>query len=249
MHCILRAEKISKCYKPTDQSQPVLKNIDLRIQAGKFTVFMGPSGSGKSTLLHLLGGLDLPSSGEVFILGQSISGYNENQLAKLRRQHIGFVFQDQNLIHQLTLEENILLPGYLVNKDKRAVQARSRQLMEQLSIHRLADRLPSEVSGGEGLRCAIARALINEPDILLADEPTGNLNSKASSMVLQCFQEVHQAGQSILMVTHDVLSAAYGDEIYCLKDGVFLDHVNLTAWPSIPQKKEVVANWLEKLDW
>ena len=132
----------------------------LTSRAGQFTILMGASGSGKSTLLHLLGGLDLPSSGAVYVDGTNTSDLNESQLAKFRRQHIGYVFQNQNLLHQLTLEENILLAGYLVSKDKKAVRNHARLLLEQMDISALADRLPGEVSGGESQRCAIAEPLL-----------------------------------------------------------------------------------------
>ncbi len=249
MEHVLKTEHIKKYYRKSDQEHPILKSLSLSIVAGKFTVLMGASGSGKSTLLHLLGGLDQPSSGHITVLGQRISDYSEMQLAKFRRKHIGFVFQDHNLINQLTLEENIMLAGYLVSKDKKAVRKRAKQLLEQLGIAQLANRLPGEVSGGESQRGAIARALINEPAVLMADEPTGNLNSESSSKVLECFRTLHQSGQSILMVTHDIPSTAYGDEVYYLKDGAIVDHMNFEKVSSFNKKREAITHWLENLGW
>ncbi|MEO0333182.1 MAG: ABC transporter ATP-binding protein [Bacteroidota bacterium] len=244
MGYIVSAKAITKYYQ---QTQPVLKLLDLCIEPGKFTVLMGASGSGKSTLLHLLGGLDRPSSGYIDVLGQRISDYREKQLAKFRRQNIGFVFQDHHLIHELTLKDNILLAGYLVERDKRKVQKRAEELLEQLGIASLAHRLPSEVSGGESQRAAIARALIINPKILMADEPTGNLNSKLSADILACFRDLHRAGQSILMVTHDITASLAGDEVYYMRDGKIVGHMGVNG--TEPERKESLTNWLEKLSW
>jgi len=249
MNIAVQIEKVTKYYHSTPLAQPVLKALDLRIKEGKFTILMGASGSGKSTLLYLLSGLDYVTSGSIQINGIDICGYSESQLAKFRRQHIGFVFQNHNLIEQLTLEENIFLAGYLQKKDKRAVRQRAKQLLNQLDIGHLARRLPGEVSGGESQRCAIARALINEPELLMADEPTGNLNSESSWRVLKCFQQLHKVGKSILMATHDVSSAAIGDEIYYLKDGTILDCLDLENIRSTDLKKEMILGWLENNGW
>ena len=244
MDYVVSAKALTKYYQ---QTQPVLKSLDLCIEPGKFTVLMGASGSGKSTLLHLLGGLDRPSSGHIEVLGHRISGYREKRLAKFRRQNIGFVFQDHHLIHELSLRDNILLAGYLVERDKRKVQKKAEELLEQLGIASLAYRLPSEVSGGESQRVAIARALIINPKILMADEPTGNLNSKLSADILACFRELHRAGQSILMVTHDITASLAGDEVYYMRDGQTIGHINLNGADS--ERKESLTNWLEKLSW
>lgn len=247
MNTVLRTEQVTKYYSSTEP--PVLDGLDFCMLAGKFTVLMGASGSGKSTLLHLLGGLDRPSSGNVIVMGHYISNYNESQLAKFRRKHIGFVFQINSLINQLTVEENILLAGYLVNKSKQAVRQRAKLLMEQLGIAHLAERLPGEISVGEVQRCTVARALINYPKILLADEPTGNLNSKASERVLDRFNELRQAGQSILMVTHDIHSAAFADEVFYINDGAILGHLNLENSGTISQKEQIIKQWLDKVGW
>jgi len=249
MNCIVQTEKVSKYFDSTAPSRPVLNDLDLCIKEGKFTILMGASGSGKSTLLYMLSGLDQASSGRININGTDISEHSESQLAIFRRNHIGFVFQNHNLIEQLTLEENIFLAGYLLKRDKRAVRERAKQLLTQLGIVELAKRLPGEVSGGESQRCAIARALINEPLLLIADEPTGNLNSESSKRVLQCFYQLHQAGKSILMATHDVSSALLGDEIYYLKDGIILDRLNLEHIPETRSRKETIQRWLEHHGW
>ena len=210
---------------------------------------MGASGSGKSTLLHILGGLDKPTSGQVNISGQQIINLNESQLAKFRRKHIGFVFQEHNLINQLTLEENILLAGYLVNSNKNVVQQRAKLLLEQLEIAHLSERLPAEVSGGESQRAAIARALINEPEVVMADEPTGNLNSESSNRVMNCFSDLNQAGQSIIMVTHDIYSAAFGNEIHFMRDGAIIERLNIEKKSPENVKRETITGWLENLSW
>lgn len=249
MNHVAVAEGVTKYYGKMAREYPALKLLDLQIDAGKFTVLMGASGSGKSTLLHILSGLDKPTSGQVKILGQCINSLNESKLARFRRKHIGFVFQEHNLINQLTLEENILLAGYLVNRDKKAVQQRAKLLLEQLEIAQLSKRLPGEVSGGESQRGAIARALINEPEVIMADEPTGNLNSESSSRVMNCFRDLNMAGQSIIMVTHDIHSAAYGDEIRFLSDGSVTDRLNFEKENPEIMKRETITGWLENLSW
>ena len=170
-------------------------------------------------------------------------------MARFRRRHIGFVFQDHNLISDLSLKENILVAGYLVNSDRKVVQARAALLMEQLEIASLARRFPSQVSGGERQRCAIARALINTPKILMADEPTGNLNSSASKKVLSCFEQVHQSGQTVLMVTHDPKSACYGDRVLFLKDGALVDTLTFDKQKKLVERRGVLLNWLQSLGW
>ncbi len=249
MEIVVQTQKLTKYYHPSTMNEPVLKDLDFRMNAGKFTVFMGASGSGKSTLLHLLSGLDHPSSGHIKLSGEAISRYSETQLARFRRKYIGFVFQNHHLIEELTLEQNILLSGFLVNKNKKKVRQRAYQLMSQLEIGHLAQRLPGEISGGESQRAAIARALINDPKLVLADEPTGNLNSAASLSVMYCFQALHRQGASILMATHDVSSASFGDEIYYLKDGILLDYLNLDDIATGELKKKLILEWLQNNGW
>jgi putative ABC transport system ATP-binding protein len=211
---------------------------------------MGRSGSGKSTLLFLLAGLEKASDGRIWLDSLPIHQRSEKELALLRRKHIGFVFQDHNLIPDLTLLENVLLPGYLMEKGRSGVRQRALTLLAALGIADLADRLPSQVSSGEQQRCAIARALINQPRVLLADEPTGNLNSTASRKVLDCLSQVHQQGQTILMVTHDPRSACQGDRVLFLEDGRIVDELPLGTCKESPGEKEArLIKWLATRGW
>jgi len=205
-----------------------LKGVSLDIAAGDYVVIMGHSGSGKSTLLHLVGGLDSATSGGVQVMGRSLGEMNEAQLAKFRRENIGFVFQFFNLIDNLNVQANVELPALLANKRKgrlrkRRLRKRSRALLDQLGIADQAIKYPSAMSGGQQQRVAIARALINEPAILLTDEPTGNLDSASSQAVLDILADCHAQGQTILMVTHDPRAAAEAGQIYFLHDGRIVD--------------------------
>jgi putative ABC transport system ATP-binding protein len=187
---------------------------------------MGPSGSGKSTLLHLLGGLDRPSGGSVRLGGQEIHSLDETALARFRRKHIGFVFQFFNLVDTLTIQTNVELPALLERgRDKRALRLRSSALLERLGIADQASKHPWELSGGQQQRAAIARALINDPDLLLADEPTGNLDSASGLQVLDILDDFNRRGQTLVVVTHDALAAARAREVLVLGDGRLVDRL------------------------
>jgi putative ABC transport system ATP-binding protein len=201
-----------------------LRGISLTIDKGEFAAIMGPSGCGKSTLLNLIAGLDRPTSGEIWIGGERIDKMNETQLALLRRRRIGFVFQFFNLISTLSVIENIELPLRLVNRPGRSIQHRAEKLLHELRIQHKGDTGPALLSGGEQQRVAIARALANTPDILLADEPTGNLDSVAAGEVLQLIHDACHHGQTLLLVTHDPGVAAAADRVIRLKDGLVVDH-------------------------
>jgi putative ABC transport system ATP-binding protein len=206
-----------------DTGVTALRGIDLTIEQGEFAAIMGPSGCGKSTLLNLIAGLEHPTSGEIWIGGERIDELNETQLALLRRRRIGFVFQFFNLIPTLSVIENIELPLRLVNQPGVSIQHRAENLLDELRIQHKGEAAPANLSGGEQQRVAIARALANTPDILLADEPTGNLDSVAAGEVLQLFQAARQHGQTLLLVTHDPSVAAAADRVIRLKDGLVLD--------------------------
>lgn len=246
---VIKTASLEKSFRTGEFNSKGIKNLNLGIKEGEFTVIMGNSGSGKSTLLYMLSGLDQPTQGSIWLNNTPIHDLNENSMALFRRKHVGFVFQDHNLISDLSLKENILVAGYLVNKDRKSVQDRAILLMEQLEIAAMAHRLPSQVSGGERQRCAIARALINTPKILMADEPTGSLNSSASEKVLSCFKEVHQAGQTVLMVTHDPKSACHGENVLFIKDGQLLDTYRFDKKDDLAQRSDVLLNWLRSLGW
>lgn len=224
MSALVTVQDLTKVYQTGDVAFEALAGITLSIEAGDFVAVMGPSGSGKSTLLHLVGGLDRPSAGTVTVGDQPLHAMNETALAKFRRTHIGFIFQFFNLVNNLTVRANVELPALLTNRrDKRQIHTRSDELLGQLGIVDQAEKHPWELSGGQQQRVAIARALINRPTLLLADEPTGNLDSASGEDVLRILREFHEQGQTILMVTHAPSDAATARRIVFLRDGVIVD--------------------------
>ena len=205
-----------------------LDAVELDVASGETLAVMGPSGCGKSTLLHLLGGLERPSAGEVWLEGHRIDELSEKALARLRRHSIGFVFQAFHLMDELTAIENVELPALLAGRSPRAARRRAAELLERVGLTDRAGHLPSELSGGERQRVAIARALSNEPLVLLADEPTGNLDSAATLDVLRLLDSLRAAGQTLLIVTHDSRVAATADRLISMRDGAFVEETRLT---------------------
>jgi putative ABC transport system ATP-binding protein len=203
--------------------------VDLEVAPGETLAIMGPSGCGKSTLLHLLGGLDRPSAGEIALAGQRIEQLSERALARLRRDTVGFVFQAFHLMDELDAAENIELPALLAGASPRAARRRALDLLERTGLADRAAALPSALSGGQRQRVAVARALVNEPLIVLADEPTGNLDSEATIDVLRLFEDLHEAGQTLVIVTHDSRVAATADRMITMRDGAFVDDTRLTG--------------------
>jgi ABC-type lipoprotein export system ATPase subunit len=203
--------------------------VDLEVATGQTVAVMGPSGCGKSTLLHLLGGLDKPSHGEVWLAGSRLDQMTEKGLARLRRTAIGFVFQAFHLMDELTATENVELPALLAGRSPRAARKRAAELLEQVGLTDRAAHLPSALSGGQRQRVAIARALSNDPLVVLADEPTGNLDSEATLDVLRLFEALHAAGQTLVIVTHDARIAATADRLISMRDGAFVDETRLTG--------------------
>ena len=181
---VIEAKDLNKEYDTGQTTVPVINGINLSLHKGDFTVIMGSSGSGKSTLLYLLSGLEVPTSGEIWLEDKPVHTLDEKMMTLIRREYIGFVFQDFNLVPNLTFLENILIPAYLVKNDRKQLRSRAEQLMTKMDIIDLKDRLPSQVSGGQQQRCSMARAIINNPRVVMADEPTGNLNSSSSEAVL-----------------------------------------------------------------
>jgi len=219
---LVKVTDLKKTYQTGEVTFEALKGVSLELVEGDFVAIMGHSGSGKSTLLHLVGGLDRPTTGSVQVGEHLLDKMNETALAKFRRAHIGFVFQFFNLVDNLTVQANVELPALLMNKkDKKTIRKRSSELLERLGIAVQTHKHPWELSGGEQQRVAIARALINNPTLLLADEPTGNLDSGSGAEVLNILVECHQQGQTILMVTHDPLAAARAQQVIFLHDGQF----------------------------
>ena len=246
---ILSTHGLTKTFTSGRQRTSVFAGLNLEICEGEFTVIMGSSGSGKSTLLYLLSGLAPLTDGEIWLEDQAIHEQSEKQLALLRRKEIGFVFQDPNLVPNLTVRENVLIAGYLGGETRRHIRQKMQDLLEQVGIDDLADRLPSQLSGGQQQRAAIVRALIHSPRILMADEPTGNLNSSASQAVLDVFSSFHQLGQTILMVTHEVKSACRGERILYLRDGNIIDELRFKQEDNPANREAKLIHWLSHKDW
>ena len=204
-----------------------LDDVDLEVGQGEFVAVMGPSGSGKSTLLHLLGALDEPTSGEVSIGGRTLASLSRSELAALRRDSIGFVFQLFNLIPSLTLAENIALPAIAAGLRTSAYASRVDDLLEITGLAGKADRYPTQISGGEQQRVAVARALIRQPAVVLADEPTGNLDTKTGDALLDLFARCNKEGQTIVLVTHDPKVASAADRVLFMRDGAFVEEAPL----------------------
>ncbi len=215
---IIRCEQLSKVYRSGENQVVALDALDLSIEQGSFTAITGPSGSGKSTLLHMLSGLDTPTSGKVFYQGKNLYDYKDNQLSVLRRRRFGFVFQNYNLVRELTGLENILLPVML--DGRKADEAYLNQVIDLLGIGDRVSHLPGAMSGGQQQRVSIARALANKPSILFADEPTGNLDGKSGREVLALLRQVsHDLGVTLVLVTHDLNVAEQAERIIQLEDG------------------------------
>jgi putative ABC transport system ATP-binding protein len=208
-----------------------LRGIDIDVMPGEFVAVMGTSGSGKSTLLHILAGLDRPTSGEVHLRGERVDRLSEAKWAKLRRREIGFVFQFFNLIGNLSAADNVELPALLAGRPAGEARRRRTELLERLGVAGRASFIPSRLSGGEQQRVALARALINNPTVLMADEPTGNLDSRATREVLALLRECHAGGQAIVLVTHDPRVASIADRVLTMADGRIESETKLTGHP------------------
>ena len=226
---LLRARGLSRTYGAGEGLIRAVDGVDLDVVRGETVAVMGPSGCGKSTLLHLLGGLDRPSSGQVWLSERHVDGLSERELARLRRLEVGFVFQAFHLMDELTAQENVELPVLLAGATPRQARQRARQLLEQVGVADRANHLPTGLSGGQRQRVAIARALANEPQLVLADEPTGNLDSAATVEVLRLFDALHAAGQTLIIATHDERVAATADRLIAMRDGVFVDETRLVG--------------------
>ena len=226
---VLQAEGLAKTYRSLGADVLALRGVDVALEAGEFVAVMGPSGSGKSTLLHLLGGLDRPTAGRVTLDGERIDDRSEADLALLRRRRLGFVFQFFNLIGDLTVGENVELPALLVGASPRDARARREELLNELGLGDRGRAAPAQLSGGEQQRVAIARALVNRPAVLLADEPTGNLDTGSARDVLDLLRREREQGQTILLVTHDARVAAAADRVVTMRDGLVVDETRLEA--------------------
>lgn len=249
---ILCGKGVSKTYVQSGKETQILTNIDVNLYAGDFTVIMGSSGAGKSTLLYALSGLDTITSGSVISNGREISGLSEKEMAKLRANAFGFIFQQTHLVSNLTLFENVAVAGYAAKAGSvREIREKAELLLLKMHIRDAKDRLPSQVSGGEAQRAAIARAMIGNPSLLFADEPTGALNKANSEEVMKLLLELNRDGQSIVMVTHDVRAALYGNRILYLEDGKILDECTLSPYGQgdLKDRESKAMDWLSKLGW
>jgi putative ABC transport system ATP-binding protein len=226
---MLRTRGLRKEFGKGEALVRAVDDVDLEVAPGETVAIMGPSGCGKSTLLHLVGGLERPSDGSVVLAGSHLDAMGERGLARLRRTAVGFVFQAFHLIDELTARENVELPALLAGRSPRAARRRALELLERVGLTDRARFLPSALSGGQRQRVAIARALSNEPLVVLADEPTGNLDSAATLEVLRLFDSLHAAGQTLIIVTHDSRIAATADRLISMRDGVFIDETMLTG--------------------
>ena len=249
---LLQGLQVSKVFVQDNVKNKVLDKVDVDIYEQDFTVIMGSSGAGKSTLLYALSGMDRITEGEIVYRGKEISRLNERQMAALRAREFGFVFQQTLLVSNLTLLENVTVAGYVSQKDSAEGSGRkARQLLLQMGVEKAENRLPSQVSGGEAQRAAIARAMIGAPGLLFADEPTGALNKSHTIEVLDLLTELNSSGQSILMVTHDLRAAIRGNRILYLEDGKLISELTLPpfrdgeAW----QRERQVNGWLSKMQW
>jgi putative ABC transport system ATP-binding protein len=226
---VLQAEGLAKTYRSLGADVLALRGVDVALEAGEFVAVMGPSGSGKSTLLHLLGGLDRPTAGRVTLDGERIDDRSEAELALLRRSRLGFVFQFFNLIGDLTVGENVELPALLAGASPRDARRRREELLNELGLGDRGRAAPAQLSGGEQQRVAIARALVNRPAVLLADEPTGNLDTGSARDVIDLLRREREQGQTILLVTHDARVASAADRVVTMRDGLVVDETRLES--------------------
>lgn len=248
---LLKTDSLSKSFSSGGTMQHVLKNIDLALYEGDFTVIMGASGAGKSTLLYALSGMDTPTLGAITFGDKVISGLNQDELAVFRRRHCGFVFQQIYLIDGMSVMDNVLAAGLLSGRDKKEILQKAKELFAAVGIsEETQKKFPTQISGGEAQRVGIIRALINSPEILFADEPTGALNSKTGLDVLDVLTEFNRAGQSIVMVTHDMRSARRGNRILYLRDGVILGECSLGTYVSGDKERhEKLSAFLKEMGW
>ncbi|NRQ33766.1 ABC transporter ATP-binding protein [Nonomuraea sp. NN258] len=219
----VRARGLTKTHGHGQSRVYAVDEVDLEVPQGQMLAVMGPSGCGKSTLLHLLGGLERPTGGEVWVAGRRVDTLSERALARMRRRSVGFIFQAFHLVEELSAAENVELPALLAGRSRRQARRRADQLLDRVGLADRAGHLPSQLSGGQRQRVAIARALANDPLVVLADEPTGNLDSAATLDVLRIFEELRAAGQTLVIVTHDERVAATADRLISMRDGMFVD--------------------------
>ncbi len=243
MSAVVRAEGLCRHFGGDGGPVRAVDGVDLVVEQGEAVSIMGPSGCGKSTLLHLLGGLERPDAGTLRLGDQRVDRLSEASWARLRRRTIGFVFQAFHLVDQLTAIENVELPALLVGTSRRAARQRATELLERVGVADRAGHLPDRLSGGQLQRVALARALINEPLVVLADEPTGNLDSHATNEILQVFAELRDSQQTLVLVTHDPRVAATAERLMTMRDGTIVDDTRLDGGSSRQAVLEQLAGW------
>lgn len=248
---ILKTDKLCKSFRSGTQEQEVLKDLSIEIYESDFTVIMGSSGAGKSTMLYALSGMDTPTSGSIRFFDTEISSLNNDKLAVFRRKNCGFVFQQMFLLDNMSILDNILVSGLLIDKDKKPIITYAKELLTKVGLtETIWRKFPNQLSGGENQRAAIVRALINKPRVVFADEPTGSLNSAAGKSVLNVLTDVNNSGQSIIMVTHDMNSARRGNRILYIKDGVIGGECDLGKYVSGDKKRhEKLQGFLTEMGW
>ena len=248
---IISAKKIKKSFVTKDRSQDIFDDLDLDIYKGDFTVIMGASGAGKSTLMYSLSGMDRPTAGEIEFCGKKITKLSDDQLAVFRRKNCGFVFQQIYLLEKMSLMDNVIAAGVLVNRNRKEITRRASELFDLVNIPEITQKkFSSQISGGEAQRAGIVRAVINQPKVVFADEPTGALNSNNSDAVLDVFTKLHCDGQSIIMVTHDKKSALRGNRVIYLKDGQIFGECDLGDYRSNDEeRKEKLESFLAEMGW
>ena len=248
---IIKTEKLSKSFSVGGKQQHVIKNLDLEIYKGDFTVIMGSSGAGKSTLLYALSGMDKPTLGKITYAGEEITGLNDDRLAIFRRKHCGFVFQQIHLVDSMSIMDNAISAGMLTGHKQKDLKKKALDLFERVGISEdMTRKFPAQLSGGEAQRGAMVRALINDPDVVFADEPTGALNSAGVKAVLDVLTDINNSGQTVLMVTHDVKSARRADRIIYLKDGGVTGELRLGKYVSEDKDRhEKIRQFLEEMGW
>lgn len=251
METILTAKDLCKTFSQGKLQQHVLKNLNLEIEKGDFVVIMGSSGSGKSTLLYALSGMDRPTLGSVKCMGEEITGYSNDKLAVFRRNHCGFVFQQNYLNDTMSVLDNIMVSGLLVDKNRKRIAERAKELLSKVDIGKEAwNKFPTQLSGGEQQRVAVVRGIINSPALLFADEPTGALNSRNTGHILDVLTELNKEGQTIVMVTHDMRCARRGNKVKYLSDGVITGELFLGGYESGYEKRhEKLRQFLQEMGW
>ena len=251
MKNVIETKKLCKTFSNGGVQQHVLKNINLEIYEGDFTIIMGASGAGKSTLLYSLSGMDKPTLGSVLFNGTDITKRNTDQLALFRRSNCGFVFQQVYLVESMSVLDNLMAAGLLVYRDKKVLVKKAGEILKAVNIDEtLWNKFPTQISGGEAQRVGIARALINDPKLVFADEPTGALNSQTGKAVLDTLTKFNEKGQSIVMVTHDITSARRGNRILYVKDGEIAGECNLGKYVTGDKERHQKLNdFLAKMGW